>query len=416
MRPLAPLCATLPLLAAAVMAVAAPPAHAAAVPAVSAPTAAGPPGSAGVAHAAAPVVAARADLGTPTVRSRTVQLGPGPGPWTFTVPCAPGEQLLSGGHGGADREARVIASHPSDAQGAPAAGGSQPRAWTVSVLGVAQRGGTLRVSATCLAGGEVTAAAFASPPAAGAVAAPRAECPSGMVRSGGGYAAPWQARLGAAAVSGSHPVGERGWAVDAELSRVQAPLRATGWMTVYVVCLSGPVQPVVLEDVPFNLDTLAGECVPGIAANVCVVPLEGTATSYCPPGSLASGGGFQAADTAPPRPFLVVENGPSANATWTVRVSAAALGGATPVRMRLTPVCLFPVAAPDGPVDDLLPDRGATRNKALAVGGGLLVLLVLLALLAVRRARRRTAPPAGVEIVVRTVRTRYRTDAYREDV
>ncbi|GAA1602103.1 LPXTG cell wall anchor domain-containing protein [Catellatospora bangladeshensis] len=367
------------------------------------------------AQAAAPGTSVAIDLGEPAVRSRTVAFGPTAAPQSFTVGCAPGEQLLSGGYGDADPEVRVLASHPTDDQGGPVAAGSQPRAWTVTVLGLRQSAGSLRVSALCLAGGEVTAAAFAGPPADGLPDPPPAECPSGTVRSGGGYATAWQARLGAAVVSGSHPVGERGWAVDAGLTRGQAALRASNWATAYAVCLTGPVQPVAVEDVSFNLDTLARECVPGIAAGVCLVPRLGVATAHCPPGALTSGGGFRAGDAAGQRQYSVAEDGPSAYATWTVRVSAYTTDAA-PAPMRLTPVCLFPVAAPDAPVGDLLPDSGASRNQALTIVGLLaLLLLALLAVLALRRGRRRPTPVGGIEVVVRTVRTRYRTDQYRED-
>lgn len=391
MRPPPPRRAVLPLLAAVVL------------------TLAGPP-------AAAPAATARAELGTPTVRSRTVEFGPGRVPQAFTVPCAPGEHLLSGGHASTDQDLRVLASLPSDEQGLAVAGGSQPRAWTVRVLDERASGGTLRISALCLAGSEVTAGVFASPPATGAAIPPQAQCPAGTARSGGGHAAEWHSRLGAAAVTGSRPAGERGWAVDAALSSGQA-LRATEWITTYAVCLTGPVRPIAVEDVEFGLDTLARECLPGVAANVCLVPRLGVATAYCPPGSLATGGGHQLLDPAPLREYRLLENGPSAYATWTVR-AAGYSSGTSPVRMRLSPVCLFPAATPDAPVKDLLPDSGADRNRALALGGGLLALLLLalLALLAVRRARRRAEPAAGIEVVVRQVRTRYRTDAYREDL
>ncbi|BCJ74528.1 hypothetical protein CS0771_40720 [Catellatospora sp. IY07-71] len=374
---------------------------------------------AGLSLAGPPVVAvaaaAPADLGTPTVRSRTVEVGPWRVPTTHTVSCAPGEQLLSGGHGGADPRLRILGSRPADQQGLPVTGGTQPRGWTVEVLDERGTASTLRISALCVAGGELTASAFASAPADGAATPPQAQCPSGMVRSGGGFAAQWHTRFGAAVVTGSSPAGERGWAVNAGLSRGQEPLRATGWITTYAVCLTGPVRPVAVEDVEFGLDTLARKCVPGIVSAVCLVPRLGIATAHCPPGSLTTGGGFQLVGPAPLREYALLEHGPSGYATWTVRVSAYTTDAA-PAPMRLTPVCLFPVATPDAPISDLLPDRGADRNRALTIGGLLtLLLLALLAVLALRRGRRRPAPTGGIEVVVRTVRTRYRTDQYRED-
>lgn len=357
---------------------------------------------------------AHADIGRLSVHTRTVEFGPGATLQGFTVPCAPDEQLVSGGYAGGDPRLRIVASHPSDGQGNPAGDGAAPRAWSVGVVNTGQVVHTLRISAACLAGGDSTAGVYAGFQSDPSDATVEAVCPSGTVRTGGGYWAVWYARIGAARVDGSHPAGARGWALDLT---VPANLPARSSVTALVVCHTGPVLAIAAEPVEFDLQSASPSCVVGAAANVCVVPRTGTGTARCPDGRVLTGGGYRIVSGGPLTGQAALVDGP-ASAVWSVRLS-----GTTPqdtrVRVRVEPVCLGSIVRPSEPVSDLLPDSGGRLNRALALGGGLLglLLLILLAALALRRAGRRSAPvPPAVQVVVRTARFRYRDDAYREDV
>ncbi|WP_144123962.1 hypothetical protein [Catellatospora sichuanensis] len=367
---------------------------------------------------AAPVLVvspAQADVGRLSVHSRTAEFGPGTTLRGVTVPCAPDERLVSGGYEGGDPQLRIVASHPSDDQGTPAGDGAGLRAWTVGVVNTGQAVHTLRVFATCLAGGDSTAGVyegFQSEPSDRSV---EAVCPRGTVRTGGGYWAVWYARLGAARIDGSHPIGERGWALDLT---VPANLPARSSVTALVVCHTGPVVAVAAEPAEFDLQSASPSCVVGAAANVCVVPRSGTGAARCPDGRLLTGGGYRIVSGGPLAGQATLVDGPASAGAWSVGLSGTS-AQATRVRVRVEPVCLGSIAGPSEPVSDLLPDRGARLNRALALGGGMLglLLLILLVALALRRAGRRSTPRVpGIEVVVRTTRFRYRDDLYREDV
>ncbi|WP_155373843.1 hypothetical protein [Catellatospora vulcania] len=367
--------------------------------------------------AASVVVAspARAEVGRISVRAGTAEFGPGAAPQQYTVPCAPEEQLLSGGYAGSDPQLRIVSSHPSDGQGTPVTDGAAPRAWTIGVVNTGQAVRTLRVFATCLTGGDSTAGVYAGTQSTPFDPSVEAVCPQGTVRTGGGYWAVWYARLGAARVSGSHPAGARGWALD---FTAPANLPARSAVTALVVCHSGPVVAVAAEPTEFDLRSASPLCVVGSAANLCVVPRSGSGAARCPGGAVLTGGGYRAVTGGPLIGPAALVDGPASAGVWTVSLSGTTAQD-TPVRVRVEPLCLGAVAAPSEPPSDLLPDSGARVNKALALGGGLLgsLLLILLVVLALRRARRHRPPPVpGIEVVVRTVRFRYRDDAYREDV
>lgn len=367
--------------------------------------------------AASVVVAtpARAEVGRVSVHSRTVEVGPTAVLQQFTVPCTPGEHLVSGGYAGVDPQLRVFASHPSDNQGNPFADGAAPLAWTVGLVNTGQAVRTLRVSVTCLAGGDSTAGVYAGTQSEPSDPSVEAVCPQGMVRTGGGYWAVWYARLGAARVEGSRPVGVRGWAVDLT---VPANLPARSSVTALVVCHTGPVAAVAAEPAEFDLRQASPACAVGAAANVCVVPQSGSGAARCPGGTVLTGGGYRIVSGGPLTGQAAVVDGPASAGGWTVSLTGTTAQD-TRVRVRVEPVCLGNVVRPSESVSDLLPDSGARLNKALALAGGLLglLLLVLLAILALRRSRSRSGPPApGIEVVVRTARFRYRDDAYREDL
>lgn len=428
MRPHALLRAALPPLVAAVL-----------LTAVPSPVGAGPPraealdpvadATTGLSAVAGPVsgpaTAARADVGRPTVRSRTVEFGATGRPAPFTIACAPGEQLLSGGYvrdqqsGGtapfpSDNQLRVISSFPSDAQGLPVAGGGQATAWTVSLFSASRAVRTLRILVTCLVGGESTVGVYASRPSSGSRVPSAAECPAGTARTGGGYALQWQIRHGAVAVYGSYPAGARGWGVE-----VGTGPAGGSPTTVYVVCHTGPVTPVEVAPVVFELQAKSRECVPGIAAAACLLPRDGTGIGHCPAGAVLAGGGYRLEEPAAALlEYAVLADGPTGNREWNVR-AVAFTTTAEPARMSLTPVCLAAAPAPDGPVSNLPNGDGGRRNMLLTLAAGLLglLVLVLLAVLALRRSRRRDpAPPAvRIEVVVRATRAGH-TEAYREDV
>ncbi|GAA1360085.1 hypothetical protein [Catellatospora chokoriensis] len=358
---------------------------------------------------------ARAEVGRVSVHTEAAEFGPGAAPQQFTVACAPEEQLVSGGYAGVDPQLRIVASHPSDGQGTPVADGAAPRAWTVGVVNAAQAVRTLSVSVTCLVGGDSTAGVYAGTQSDPSDPSVEVVCPQGTVRTGGGYWAVWYARLGAARVDGSHPAGTRGWAVDLT---VPANLPARSSATALVVCHTGPVVAVATEPTEFDLQQASPVCVVGAAANVCVVPQSGSGGARCPAGMVLTGGGYRIVSGGPLTGQAAVVDGPASAGGWTVSLTGTTAQG-TRVRVRVEPVCLGSVVRPSEPPSDLLPDRGARLNQALALAGGLLglLLLILLAALLLRRSGRRSGPSApGIEVVVRTARFRYRDDAYREDL
>ncbi|MEU8074887.1 hypothetical protein AB0B31_05510 [Catellatospora citrea] len=357
---------------------------------------------------------ARAEVGRVSVHAGTAEFGPGAVPQQFTVACAPDEQLVSGGYAGVDPQLRIVASHPSDGQGNPVADRGAPRAWTVGVVNTAQAVRTLRVSVTCLAGGDSTAGVYVGTQSEPSDPSVEAVCPRGTVRTGGGYWAVWYARLGAARVDGSHPAGTQGWALDLT---VPANLPARSSVTAHVVCHTGPVAAVAAEPAEFDLQQASPVCAVGAAANVCAVPQSGSGAARCPGGMVLTGGGYRIVSGGPLTGQAAVVDGPASAGGWTVSLTGTTAQD-TRVRVRVEPVCLGNVFRPSESVSDLLPDGGARLNKALALAGGLLglLLLILLAVLALRRSRNRSGPPApGIEVVVRTARFRYRDDAYRED-
>ncbi|MEU7820208.1 hypothetical protein [Catellatospora sp. NPDC049133] len=368
-----------------------------------------------LAVAASVVVAApaQAGIGAVAVRSRTVEFGPDAAPQQVTMPCGPEEQLVSGGFAGGDPLLRVIASHPSDGQGTPVGDGSAPRAWTVGVVNTGQTVRTLEVFSVCLSGGDSTAGVYTGVQAEPSDPSVEAVCPQGTVRTGGGYWSVWYPRLGAARVDGSHPAGARGWALDLT---VPANLPARSSVTALVVCHNGPVVAVAAAAVVVDLGSASPSCAVGAAANICVVPRSGDATAECPGGAVLTGGGYRIVSEGPLSGQAALMDGPVSADAWRVRLSGTTPQD-TPVRMSVEPVCLGNVVQPSEPVSDLIPDTGAKRNKALALGAGLLALLLFLLLVVLRRVSRRSAPPPPlIEVVVRTARFRYRDDAYREDV
>ncbi|GAA1400784.1 hypothetical protein ACFQZ4_44610 [Catellatospora coxensis] len=368
-----------------------------------------------LAMAASVVVAspARAEAGRVSVRNLAVEVYPGAAPQQFTVPCAADEQLLSGGYAAGGPALRIVSDHPSDGQGTPGGDGSAPRAWTVGVVNISPARYTLRVFAACLAGGDSTAGVYAGAQAEPADTSAEAVCPDGTVRTGGGYWAVWYARLGAARIDGSHPAGTRGWALDLT---VPANLPARSSVTALVVCHTGPVAAVAAEAAEFDLGSASPLCAVGSAASACVVPRIGSGSGRCPGGSVLTGGGYRMVSGGPLTGHAALMDAPLEGA-WTVRLSGSTAQD-TPVRVRVEPVCLASIERPGGPVSDLLPGSGARLNKALALGGGLLgllLLLIVLAALVLRRVRRPAPAAAGIEVVVRAARFRYRDDAYREE-
>ncbi|GHJ47865.1 hypothetical protein Cs7R123_52070 [Catellatospora sp. TT07R-123] len=378
----------------------------------------------GAAPAAAATAAAR--LGTTVLHQLNTEFGPTRAPRLFTAACGPGEELVSGGWAGFSPFVEVLGSYPSDEQGQPVPAGARPTAWTVAVANLGKEVQRLQVTAACLTGGEGRgSAAAATETRADQVFALAVACPDGTVRTGGGFRSEWTPQLGGAAVHGSFPSGDTDWTLDVRLTPGDPDVKARATVTAYAVCLAGPKARAETVLVDLGLDKAAQVCTGGdlIFAPTCVVPRSGTAGATCPADLTLTGGGYQLlegdlpGDTAVQVATLL---DPVARRGWTVAVRGDAPTDA-PITVRISAVCVSAAPEPVPATGDpaiTLPNRTGLDLPPL-IGLGVLLLLLLAALALWRLLRRdRTRPAAGVsvEVVVRSGRSGYRLDGFRESL
>ncbi|MDI1463184.1 hypothetical protein QEZ54_19575 [Catellatospora sp. KI3] len=380
---------------------------------------------------AAPVSAATmaAPLGTTVLQSLDTEFGPTRAPRLFTAACGQGEELLSGGWAGFSPFVEVLGSYPSDEQGRPVAPGGRPSAWTVAAYNRGKDVLQLQVTAACLAGSDgQPAVAAATDTRADQAFALAVACPDGTVRTGGGFRSEWTPQLGGATVHGSFPSGDTDWTLDVRLTPGDPDVKARATVTAYAVCLAGPKARAETVPVDLGLDKAEPVCTGGgdIFAPKCVVPRSGTASALCPAGLTLTGGGYQLLEGDLPGDTAVLVAtplDPVARRGWTVAVRGDAPTDA-PITVRLSAVCVFAAERPvldTGPPIVTLPNpTGPSRPLLVAlVGLGGLLLLLLVALALWRMLRRDRGEPAagvGVEVVVRSGRSGYRLDGFREDL
>ncbi|MBV1854804.1 hypothetical protein [Catellatospora tritici] len=365
-------------------------------------------------------------LGTTVLHTLNTEFGPTRAPRLFTAACAEGEELVGGGWVGFSPFVEVLGSYPADEQGQPVRAGGRPRGWTVAVQNRAKEVLRLQVTAACLSGGTGrSAVAAATDTRADQVFALAVACPDGTVRTGGGFRPEWTPQLGGAAVHGSFPSGDSVWTLDVRLTPGDPDVKARATVTAYAVCLGGPKAAAETVPVDLGLDKAEPVCTGGgdIFAPTCVVPRSGTASALCPADRTLTGGGYQLLEGDLPGDTAVLVATPLDPLTrrgWTVVVRGDARTDA-PITVRLSAVCLRaaaePVPATEGPIVTLPHRTGLTKPLLLGLGALLLLLLAALALWRVLRGHR-ADPAAGisVEVVVRSGRSGYRLDGFRESV
>jgi hypothetical protein len=389
-----------------------------------------------------PAMAARSGgPGQLHVHTQTIQAPISADPVLFTVPCDPGEQLVSGGYFASSQDAHVVVSYPSDGKGTPTPDGGQPTAWTIGVVNDSKIQPSLSVAAACLAGGDIrSSVASTTRIQQESSFSMAADCPSGTVRAGGGYSSVWNPTSGTAAVTGSYPQPVQQWTIDVALIPINPDVKPQATVTVDAVCVSGTVG--VSDLSPTVLDLTAGKtfCSPasqGFVA-ICLTPWTGEQHVLCPAPAVLSGAGYHVVAGALPGNYSVLTAEPDSEGLWDISISGVSVGTA-PISLNLTPVCLVGVAtqvttSPAGGVVTTTSGGGVGTGRTdltsvALVGGGVLLLLVLvlLAALAMRQVGRRRGatgvvrPPrqpkpagVGLDAVVRAHRSSYRLDGFRE--
>jgi hypothetical protein len=293
-----------------------------------------------------------------TLSKRTFLVEAGSGPQPYSVACQPGEELIGGGFATQGSGLRVMSSYPN--------GGT----WTVEAANTNKVPIGLEVQAACLA---------ASPGRTTIVEqkgeAPKAavQCPDGTVVAGGGFLTSAQ-RVQTTFVTGSHPLGDNGWGIEAEIVPGASAPPGTQDIEVFGVCLPG--AKLVSAD-PTNVNF------PG-------PPFVG----HCAGTDVPTSVGFELIDGRM-LPYAVQRATPT----------ELAVNADAPVTMRAIVMC---VTWPPAPVT-------AGTNWPLVAGIGLLVLLVIVAVYWLRSRRvRRARAGAGIDVEVRSERAGFGLEHLRE--
>ncbi|HEX6683183.1 MAG TPA: hypothetical protein VF062_10325 [Candidatus Limnocylindrales bacterium] len=325
----------------------------------------------------APVSAAPVEV---HVRTTQVSVLAGGAVQEFTLDCAPGDWVLSGGFRHAAAALRIRGSHPSPAK----------PAWVVSAVNPGITAVELALTVVCAAGEVRSAVKMAS----GSSLRASTQCAQGSVVTGGGYSS------NGAEFIGSHPAVGEGWAVTAVAA---ADSTAPPEVSVYAVCVSGAVEP---GDAGWSMLEVGPS---GSASQVVMCD-----------GQLV-GGGYEMSEEQPAAtPFSVVEAAVGGGA-WRVGVSGRGADN-QPFSVRLVAICVQLPGPGPGLDTGGLPvgqEPVAERDEILPIiGGSCLVSALLLALILVMSARMRSRSRRGaqaqVAVVLRAHHSSFRMDEFRE--
>lgn len=286
----------------------------------------------------------------PSPHTRTFEVPPTGQVQLFSVACEPGEELIGGGYAAAGTAIRVVGSYPS--------GG----VWSVQALNAGKVPVTLQVEVNCLTGVSGMATVVEVKGETPKVAV---QCPEGTVVTGGGY----QTGTRSAYVTGSHPMGDNGWGIEAQtLPGVSA---VPGTQQVFGICLKGA------QIASADLDTLQ----------------RGTFTGSCAAGEVLASLGYEVSDGSLP-PYAVQK----------ASTNELSFNADAPVTLQVTTLCL---SWPE-PVQ-------AGAGWPLLAGIGLVVLILIAAVIVLSyRTRARRLRGAQYEVVVRSVQGRFGLDQLRE--
>jgi hypothetical protein len=192
-----------------------------------------------------PAVGALADdPPSPTLSKRTFMVEAGSGPQTYSVACQPGEELIGGGFATQGSGLRVTSSYPN--------GGT----WSVEAASTNKVPIGLEVQASCLTASPGHTTIVEQKGEAPKLAV---QCPEGTVVAGGGFHGNTQLP-GSTFVTGSHPLGDNGWGIEAEIAPGGAA-PGTQDIEVFAVCLAGAkLASADPTDVKFPGPPFVGHC------------------------------------------------------------------------------------------------------------------------------------------------------------